>query len=1095
MPHSDFRLNRNIIYVVLIVGLVSAIVIFGFGQLSSAVSSTFNQTDWSGGTVGLPYPYPMHGRDGTGWRWLESKDSNVVISGAGQLTLQSAAQVPAASATLPSARAGAPATYDSATNQAYVFGGYRLNASSNDPEYLTEIAQYNVAADTATATGIGVLPVGLYGSAAVQRNSTEIYIFGGATSTGFSNKVYKFNPAAPASNAVDTGYTLPQAAVDVAAAYDSTTDKFYIFGGFYLDGSNDPQYLNTVVQFDPATGATTTTGMATLPATRRGLSAVAVSSSAIYLFGGSNGSGFATTIYKFNPASPASALTTVANLPWGGGYMQEVYNPAAGVVNKIYLFGGIRNNATTQDAEYRNEIITFKPADNTVATQTIVLPYQLSRAAAVYSYSNESIYVLGGYNNTGAAFSSGVLKYGFSSILTATPFNLTDATTPPVNLQWTENLFAETEVRFQVRTATNNNNSTPADNTDDTPQTWTNWCGYNDGSSCNSNIWFTDPTGLELMPSLVSDGTSDHWFQYRVQLISADLSVTPTLSDFNLAYAINTEPTVTLNSAAQDEYGVVNVNYDSADAEETVLNVSLLYDVGATLSSELSLTGMNVNVTGIDASYIASSGTIQVDSEQMTYTGKSGSGSSFSLTGVTRGVSTGYYQIIHTQGSPVWFKASTVSGTVGNNVSKGNGKTIAWTAKTDLPELYLANTVKVRVNLSDGNVARQVAHASTAAFDFFDTKNPVTSTTGHSSDIGFTLLDAASTQSITAGMLTNSGLTGYTTGGAQVVDGSIITKAWDTDSASSNSTLAVNLGTGNALDYVRVRMYLDGANYTGTYDVDYSDNGTTWTRALAGFAPNASGWNEKSWTNAGVHQYWRVKLTNTPGAGPDIMEFELNISATADADIKFQNTNAQSVQANLAVTDDTQIKLYAQDITGGASFNPPASITNAAWLVVTQPFEVKQLASLLTAGEAPKTVQARLRDTKGNVADKTYQITLDLSAPSVPTGMAIKENSSPSDSRLFISWAAISDPGDFLQYAIERSAAGGAYSSLPCPQGSLSSTAKNFCTDDTVDNGVIYAYRVASEDVINNKSATSQSVTLTAGGPPVDTSPVTVSNG
>jgi hypothetical protein len=125
----------------------------------------------------------------------------------------------------------------------------------------------------------------------------------------------------------------------------------------------------------------------------------------------------------------------------------------------------------------------------------------------------------------------------------------------------------------------------------------------------------------------------------------------------------------------------------------------------------------------------------------------------------------------------------------------------------------------------------------------------------------------------TAAMLSHSGMTVFTA--ANCIDGNLANTGWGTDSAVSGATLQVDLGAGAARRYRICRIYTLAGAYAGIYDVEYSDNGSAWSKAFTGFTATAAGWNSCVWQDVGAHRYWRLLLTNTPGAGPELAELEL----------------------------------------------------------------------------------------------------------------------------------------------------------------------------------------------------------------------------
>ena len=129
---------------------------------------------------------------------------------------------------------------------------------------------------------------------------------------------------------------------------------------------------------------------------------------------------------------------------------------------------------------------------------------------------------------------------------------------------------------------------------------------------------------------------------------------------------------------------------------------------------------------------------------------------------------------------------------------------------------------------------------------------------------------------ITSGMLSHSGLTAFNA--TQVVDGVLgADSAWHTDSAVPGAWLKVDLGAGTARRFQMARIWVSaGGTYAGVYDVEYSDNDAVWTKAFVGMKPTTGGaWHAVGWLDLGAHRYWRILLTNTPGAGPWLSELEL----------------------------------------------------------------------------------------------------------------------------------------------------------------------------------------------------------------------------
>jgi RHS repeat-associated protein len=120
---------------------------------------------------------------------------------------------------------------------------------------------------------------------------------------------------------------------------------------------------------------------------------------------------------------------------------------------------------------------------------------------------------------------------------------------------------------------------------------------------------------------------------------------------------------------------------------------------------------------------------------------------------------------------------------------------------------------------------------------------------------------------LTAAMLSQAGLGSFSATAA--VDGSTGTTAWQTDAATPGAWLQGDLGA-QPSGVTTVRVY-GSPTQRALYDVEYSDNATAWSKAYVGFRPT-DGWSQVTWNSVGGHRYWRLLLTNTPGAGGGVTE-------------------------------------------------------------------------------------------------------------------------------------------------------------------------------------------------------------------------------
>ena len=308
------------------------------------------------------------------------------------------------------------------------------------------------------------------------------------------------------------------------------------------------------------------------------------------------------------------------------------------------------------------------------------------------------------------------VSQGTTSTLTSSPYDASDSGQVINQIVWTETAPTDTNVKFQMRTAPESSGA------------YTIWMGpdgtadtYFDESSSGCSKTGSDVTCDILNTLGISDGVNDKWMQYKVWLTTS-VAETPVLSNVNIQYVVNALPVVSNTTASQGTDGVISISYDLSDADSSSFTVSALADIGVTLNQELISDDISdiaiLNIDRLPAASVGTPRTIQIENEQIIYTGKLGN----EITGITRGANN-TKALSHSSTTAVWIKGSTVSGNVGASQTAGTGKSISWTIKTDLDGVYYA-TAKIRVAANDGNAANQVGNGDSVAFAL-DTKDPV----------------------------------------------------------------------------------------------------------------------------------------------------------------------------------------------------------------------------------------------------------------------------------------------------------------------------------------------------------------------------------
>ncbi|MCM2339445.1 MAG: fibronectin type III domain-containing protein [Burkholderiales bacterium] len=246
---------------------------------------------------------------------------------------------------------------------------------------------------------------------------------------------------------------------------------------------------------------------------------------------------------------------------------------------------------------------------------------------------------------------------------------------------------------------------------DTTTNLWYSGSSFADGTetyltATGTTAWSFNSSAMAL--------TIDH--VYLIHVKSIDLATNEESPVQALSFKfVNSPPTVSNVTASQDSSGVVNISFDVSDIESSQTTNYLFYGIGATLNGAINSSVNSLTVS--DATYLSSSGSIIIDDEIITYTSKTGN----VLNGLTRGALSTTASS-HNNASSVYAKATTVTGTGVGLVNVGTGKTMVWTAGTDIDGYEnLSEVIKVVVN--DGSTGSMIGSLVSATFAF-DTLKP-----------------------------------------------------------------------------------------------------------------------------------------------------------------------------------------------------------------------------------------------------------------------------------------------------------------------------------------------------------------------------------
>ena len=161
-------------------------------------------------------------------------------------------------------------------------------------------------------------------------------------------------------------------------------------------------------------------------------------------------------------------------------------------------------------------------------------------------------------------------KYNAGSLVSS-PFNTNIAFASISDLSWNATTSSGNDIQFQLRTSADN-------------LTWSGWMGP-DGTS---GSYFTDNTGGQAIPAVLSDHSSDQYFQYQVFLITDGVS-SPTLTSVTVHFSPPdppSPPTITdsvitttsiqivWNDVTSTDYYTISTNISG---QESITTTSLSY--------------------------------------------------------------------------------------------------------------------------------------------------------------------------------------------------------------------------------------------------------------------------------------------------------------------------------------------------------------------------------------------------------------------------------------------------------------------------------------------------------------------------------------
>jgi hypothetical protein len=311
--------------------------------------------------------------------------------------------------TIPNARTGVTAIYDSVHNRMTIFGGFYKIITLTDTWVLSFANGIGGTPAWTKLTPTGTAPSLGYYSASYDTVANAMYVFAGSSS---ANKLSGDDHAFILSNANGIGTSAwtrggPATRYAQSTFYDSVSNGMFVFGGQHaLTNTNFSDYweLNNAIGSNNLSW-TSVVVKGTHPSNRGGHVALYDSASnRMMLFGGEKGFPGAcandyfvmTSANNFAGAKPTWVTETIAGaLPPARAHHSGAYNPST---NSLIVFGGY--DCTTN---YFNDVWVLSNANGVSGTlawtqlaPTGPAPSPRQSASAVYNSSTNTLTVFGG---------------------------------------------------------------------------------------------------------------------------------------------------------------------------------------------------------------------------------------------------------------------------------------------------------------------------------------------------------------------------------------------------------------------------------------------------------------------------------------------------------------------------------------------------------------------------------------------------------------------------------------------------------------------------------------------------------------------------
>jgi N-acetylneuraminic acid mutarotase len=443
----------------------------------------------------------------------------------------------------PEPRRGASVAYDTANRVGILFGGFTCY-----PTYHNDTWIYDTLANRWERKQPISSPLHRgYASMCYDKDDGVVVLFGGTGGIYELNDTWTYNVSSNTWTNCQPALS-PSYSDGCGMAYDPNSHLVILFGGYWYN-----QFGNETWTYDMKGNLWTNRTKATAPPARGGFAmAYDEASRAIILFGGADDHGdkrYEDT-WSFNTSTFSWSQRFPTSFPSARAVHEMAFDSAIG---EVLLFGG-----AGPDYEWLEDTWAYNgTTDNWTKLTPVLSPEPRGSFGLFYDSYAEVAVLFGGWGDSGPKGDTWL--YGFPGRFTSGNYTSapkdTGGTVYFGNLQWESVTPAGTSIRLQLRTGTTQAEMEAKSFT---------------GPDGTAGTFFT--SSGQRIPSIHN---GSRWIQYRADLITGDVLITPTLTSVTVDYNLLQSIAITSPMDGENWTDIQTISWNTSDPD----NDTLLFDL------------------------------------------------------------------------------------------------------------------------------------------------------------------------------------------------------------------------------------------------------------------------------------------------------------------------------------------------------------------------------------------------------------------------------------------------------------------------------------------------------------------------------------